>query len=99
MSKTPRVSIFRSFRHQFPGKDTFAPNAQRLMRAQNEFFTAGAIWQRCDGQWSCTLAAPILRWMLKLDPATAKIELARRGCSWEWVKMDTQNFGQTFFVG
>ncbi len=61
------------------------PAARRLMQAKNEYFCAGAVWERLDGLWRCTEAAPILKWMLKLEPAAAKLELARRGCEWEWL--------------
>lgn len=63
----------------------FLPDTQRLMQCQNEFFTAGAIWCRIQGQWSCIKAAPIIRWMEGMDRQAAKHELLKRGCSWEWV--------------
>lgn len=37
------------------------------------------------GIWSCTSAAPIIRWMVGKTPAAAKIELRRLGCSFEWI--------------
>jgi hypothetical protein len=70
---------------QIPSGGTFLPNQTLLLRASNDFFVAGAIWRRKDGQWACIQTAPILRWMLKLSPTEAKLELARRGCSWEWI--------------
>jgi len=70
-----------------PSGGRFLPNQTRLLRASNEFFTAGAVWQRKDGQWSCIQAAPILAWMFKLTPTAAKLELARKGCSWEWISV------------
>src|SRR5687767_7716729 len=85
MSKTPRVSIFRSFRSQFPDRHVFPPKATRLMRASNEYFSADAVWTRRDGIWSCTDPDPVISWMRGLDPASAKLELARMGCSWEWL--------------
>jgi hypothetical protein len=39
---------------------------------------------RSFGQWFCTAASDALRFLLKLDPATAKMELVRRGYSWNW---------------
>lgn len=58
---------------------------KRLLQAQNDYFCAGAVWERIDGHWRCTEAAPIIAWMRKMSPAEAKLELARRGCSWEWI--------------
>ncbi len=61
------------------------PDTRRLMQAQNEYFTAGAVWERKDGLWRCIEAAPILDWMRKCTPESAKLELARRGCEWVWL--------------
>lgn len=85
---------YRSFWHgakplEVPRGGRFLPNQTIMLRASNEFFTAGAVWRRKDGQWSCIQAAPILAWMFKLSPTEAKFELARKGCSWEWVSVET----------
>lgn len=55
------------------------------MRCQNDYFVAGAVWRRKDGIWSCIRAAPIIKWMLGMSPESAKMNLAKRGCSWQWV--------------
>lgn len=61
------------------------PYCRRLMQAKNDYFCAGAVWERKDGIWRCIEAAPILRWMLKMTPESAKLELARKGCDWKWL--------------
>lgn len=55
------------------------------MQATNEYFCAIAVWERKDGFWRCVEAAPILRWMLKMTPESAKLELAGKGCDWKWL--------------
>lgn len=62
-----------------------SPTVTLLMRATNEYFTAGAVWVRRANVWTCTEAAPILRWMKGMNRDQAKIELLRRGCTWEWI--------------
>jgi hypothetical protein len=62
-----------------------APTNSKVLRCWNEFWTAGAVWEKHGMEWVCTDAAPIIRWMLKMNPAAAKLELARRGCQWEWL--------------
>lgn len=59
--------------------------SKKLLQAKNDFWCAGAVWERIDGQWRCTEAAPIIRWMLKMTPENAKLELAKRGCQWQWI--------------
>ena len=71
----------------------FKVDAERLLRVcydapDDDFkFTAGALWKRKEGQWRCILTAPIIKWMKGMEPGAAKLELARRGCSWEWVPL------------
>lgn len=84
MAKTPRVSIFRSFRSQFPGKLRYPPNIERPVLVQNEYFSVISTWRRRDGIWICTKAPHPVSWMVGLDPISAKRELARMGCSWHW---------------
>ena len=67
------------------GKPDYKPVLERQLKARNEFFVALATWKRVDGLWMCVEAAPSLGWMKRMDPASAKLELAKRGCSWEWV--------------
>lgn len=60
-------------------------NIERLLWVSNEFFTAGAVWKRISGAWSCVKAAPILRWMVGMNCNQAKLELLRKGCHYEWL--------------
>lgn len=70
-----------------PKGAAYVPDAKVMLRASNDFFVAGAVWQRKDGQWRCVQTAPILSWMLTLSPAAAKLELSKRGCSWQWTQV------------
>jgi hypothetical protein len=69
----------------FVKRPDYKPVLEKQLKARNEFFVACATWKRVDGLWMCVEAAPSLGWMKKMDPASAKLELAKRGCSWEWV--------------
>ena len=57
---------------------------KKVLEARNEYWKAGAVWERIDGHWRCTSADQVMGWMRKLTPESAKLELARRGCQWEW---------------
>jgi hypothetical protein len=52
-----------------------------FLRVQTEFFTAGAVWQKIYGIWSCTSAAPKIRWLQGMNPAQAKLALERMNAS------------------
>jgi hypothetical protein len=43
------------------------PYQKKVLQAKNEYFCAGAVWERIDGIWRCTEAAPIIKWMLKMN--------------------------------
>jgi hypothetical protein len=68
-----------------PENPQYLSEQTKTLKARNEFFVASALWKRLNGLWICVEASPKLEWMKKLDPGTAKLELARRGCSWEWL--------------
>lgn len=53
----------------------------RLLRVQNRYFTAGAVF---EGR-RCIHAAPILRWMVGMAPEDIKAGLIKRDCTWEWL--------------
>ena len=89
----PRYSTHSRFKRN--SESLFGPNASpryihgedtRLLRVQNDYFTAGAIWLRTDGVWSCIDAAPIIAWMRRTPFDQIKNELLKRGCSWEWLR-------------
>lgn len=61
------------------------PAAEKVLRCWNEFWTAEARWRRREGIWVCVESADIIRWMRKMSPEAAKLNLARRGCAWEWI--------------
>lgn len=59
-------------------------NAIRLLAASNEFLSGEAIWTRENGQWTCTGTDACLSFLRHTTPTTAKLELAKRGYSWQW---------------
>lgn len=61
------------------------PDCERVMRCWNEYWVSGAVWRRKDGIWGCVKAEEKVKWMLHMSPESAKLNLARRGCSWEWI--------------
>lgn len=73
----------RSRRHR--EKFRQPPRITRLVQVQNEYFTAGATFERIDGLWRVKECAPILHWMRKVPFDQIKVELLRRGCSWQWL--------------
>lgn len=70
--------------YQSVSKPKPAPPLERLLHVSNEYFTAGAIWVRVHGAWSCKQAAPILKWMVGMQFDRVPIELLKRGCRWSW---------------
>lgn len=73
------VSFYKSVSKPKP-----SPTLERLLHVSNEYFTAGAIWVRVHGAWSCQKAAPILKWMVGMQFDHVPIELLKRGCRWSW---------------
>ena len=61
------------------------PDCERMMRCWNEYWEAQARWKRRDGVWACMEAGEMIRWMERMSPESAKLNLARRGCQWEWL--------------
>lgn len=60
------------------------PTVSKMLRASNEYFTAGAVFMRVDGFWKVTQCAPILGWMRKTPLDRIPLELLKRGCRWDW---------------
>lgn len=73
------------------GRSALPTDKSMVMQATNEYFCAGAVWERRDGQWSCTQTAPILNWMKGLNPLDAKFELLKRGCTWQFLPEESSN--------
>jgi hypothetical protein len=77
---------WRQFYKEAEGKAGKLPRDVRvLMQVKNEYFCAAAVWERVSGVWSCVEAAPILGWMVGMNKDKAKVELLKRGCTWERV--------------
>mgnify|MGYP006951076687 CR=1 FL=1 len=60
--------------------------SEKLLRVSARHFVAGAVWIKDErGDWRCTHAAPIVKWMVGSSPAAAVERMRRSGYSWEWV--------------
>lgn len=62
-------------------------SASKLLRVETEYFRAGAIWRKIYGIWSCTQAAPKLRWMVGQTISQSKVALLKMGASWQWISL------------
>lgn len=63
----------------------FLTPTARIMEAANEYLAGRAIWERVSGLWRCVSVSPALNFLLKTDPASARLELVKRGFSWNWL--------------
>ena len=57
----------------------------KLLRVQTDYFVAGAIWEKIGGFWSCTKAAPIIRWMKGQSPEQTARKLLRLSADYQWI--------------
>lgn len=60
----------------------------KILRVMAPHFDAGAVYVReGPGQpWRCVRAAPIIRWLVGMDPADARERLDRVRYRWEWIE-------------
>lgn len=56
----------------------------RVMLASNEYHSGQAVYHYELGEWLCREAPDCLGFLLKQTASAAKLELLRRGFSWEW---------------
>jgi hypothetical protein len=63
----------------------FAPDVERNLRAENEYFCGVAVYAREMGQWRLKTCTPCLSFLKGKTPLEAKVDLIRRGFRWEWV--------------
>ena len=93
--KTSQVSLFgRQFKVPLPIQTSipiYRKNTSRTIKCWNEFWSGTAVWARVDGIWFCSFAEASLSWMIGLDKVKAKLEMIRRGCSWEWSEIKSEN--------
>jgi len=62
----------------------YAQHVAKNLYARNEFYHGHATFEHVDGIWRCATAGPAISFLLKLDPISAKMELLKRGFSWQW---------------
>lgn len=72
---------------------------RRLLRVETEYFTAGAVFEKIFGLWSCTQAAPIIRWMVGKDVMAIKVALLKMAARYEWVAPSPMPAAQTAQAG
>ena len=58
---------------------------ERLLQVTTASFCAGAVWHKINGHWACVHAAPILRWMVGMNPRGVSDYLTRKNIRWEWL--------------
>jgi hypothetical protein len=56
----------------------------RMMLARNEYYSGHALYRYELGEWICSTASECLGFLCKQTASAAKLELLRRGFSWEW---------------
>lgn len=74
-----------------PSIPTYSKSTSRELHVWNEFWSGVVVWCRHEGIWFVRQTDPPLKWMIGLDKLTAKIELLKRGCSWEWSDIKPRN--------
>lgn len=67
-----------------PSKTIPVRHKPRVMLARNEFHSGQAVYHYELGEWICKQATACLGFLLKQTATSAKLELLRRGHSWEW---------------
>jgi hypothetical protein len=58
---------------------------ERLLRVSAKHFVAGAVFEKRGGVWCCTVAAPIIKYMVGMEPAKIKAYIAKKRWGFEWV--------------
>lgn len=56
-----------------------------LLRVVAPHYVAGAEFEKINGVWCCTNAAPIIRWMIGKPPAEIKRYLDKKKYDYEWI--------------
>lgn len=74
----------REYMKAHPVEHKALPDIDRMLWAQNDFFTAAAIYHRKGGFWTCRDTAPCLAFLRGRSPEDGKLELLKRGYRWQW---------------
>lgn len=61
-----------------------APVVSKVLRANNEFWSHEARWEKGVTGWKCVSGDGVLQRLVGMNPAQAKMELIRLGANWEW---------------
>lgn len=68
---------------------------EKLLRVETDYFVAGALFRKIYGVWSCTQAAPILKWMVGKRPLDIKLALLRMAAKFTWVSPQGEGMGES----
>lgn len=59
----------------------------KLLRIESPHFVAGCEWIKIGDSWKVNpkACAPILKWIVKMNPIQARRYLISKGWKWEWI--------------
>lgn len=60
-----------------------------ILSLDSGYFNAGAVFEKAEGGWVCTDAAPIIRWMVGKPPDETRKYINKRGWSYEWLRVQS----------
>jgi hypothetical protein len=58
---------------------------EKLLRVSAKHFVAGAVFEKRGMVWCCTVAAPIIKYMVGMEPTKIKAYLVKKGWWYEWL--------------
>jgi hypothetical protein len=61
------------------------PRPRKLLRVETDYFVAGALWEKIGGCWSCTKAAPIIKWMRGRSAQQVAAALEKMGADYQFL--------------
>lgn len=95
--KPPQLTVNRKIQIRASQLTSSQPTVplERLLRVTTDYFCAGAVWKKTAGVWSCVLAAPILKWMVGMNPDSAKIALIKMDAQFLWISVNPCSLSNT----
>ena len=58
---------------------------QKLLRITAPHFVAGAVFQKRGSVWVCVKSAPIVKYMIGMEPIKIKAYIMKKRWVYEWV--------------
>lgn len=81
-----RIGPIDSFRPR-DSRRRFDDTSTQLLRVERNGDTAGAVWNRRQHVWRCVRAAPVIQWMVGMNPKEARTRLAAGGWKFYWTRV------------